>query len=351
MCNLICESFEGGMKKWPLGGGFGHWRRWLTGFARNQPGHPRTNFLLVTVSCRFVLLISAGPFQEALRLQRDAGTLGRCLIQLGQGSAALLRMGCPSAPRCLQFVRLGVSVWLFFLQKPKGFPEPTTALLQFQSPEQHFLFPSNKQSNALVLLRRCPVLTCTTSQNQAQFFLSGSASSRSSPSWGSPAGLSSPQDPNPLPAHFPVGLLHVSEEQELLRGDHGLREAEGWKAAQQCGGWPGRLGASSICEQTHQCPLPAWEPWQRTALKPMPALVVPRDSLVHPPGKGKSPLRWKLNLEPVLPVALLQSWAVLRAILCRIRTVKLSDTGLSNSHWAPLLNWVLLGQHWRTDIY
>lgn len=77
-------------------------------------------------------------------------------------------MGCPPAPRCLQFVTLGVSVWFFpSLQKPKGSPQPRTALQWFQSLEQHFT--ATRKSKALVLLRGCQMLTCTTSQNRQSF--------------------------------------------------------------------------------------------------------------------------------------------------------------------------------------
>lgn len=325
------------------GGGFGHWRCWLPGFALNQPGHPRTNLLLVTMGCRFVFLISAGLFQEALRLQRDAGTLGRCLIQLGHGSAVLLKMGCPAVPRCLQFVRLGVSVWLFFLQKPKGFAEPTTALLQFQSPEQHFPFPSNKEKQCSCSAQEMP----NADQNQAQFFFLAQHPAAPVPAAGSTADLSSPQDPNPLPARFPVGLPHVSEELELLRvwtmvweklrGETQPSSLEDGQA-----GW---VPAASVNRHTSVLSLP------ENPDKELPSnqsLVAPRESLVHPPGKGKFPPQ--MGAEP-WACAACNSATELMGMFCRIRTVKLSDTGLSNSHWAPLLNCVLLGQHWRTDIY
>lgn len=260
------------------GGGFGHWRCWLPGFALNQPGHPRTNLLLVTMGCRFVFLISAGLFQEALRLQRDAGTLGRCLIQLGHGSAALLKMGCPAVPRCLQFVRLGVSVWLFFLQKPKGFAEPTTALLQFQSPEQHFPFPSNKEKQCSCSAQEMPNADLHHISEPGTIFLSGSASSSSSPSCREHSWPFLPIRSQSSSCTFPSGVTPCLWGTGAAQGvDHGLREAEGWNPAQQSGGWPGRLGASSICEQTHQCPLLAW---QRTALKSIPCGTqgVPRAS-------------------------------------------------------------------------
>lgn len=75
-------------------------------------------------------------------------------------------------------------------------------------------------------------------------FLAASAPSRSSPCC-----LSSPQDWNPPPVPFPVGFPQVFEEQELFRR-WTMVTSEGWNPAQQPGGWPGRMGASSICEQT-----------------------------------------------------------------------------------------------------
>lgn len=285
------------------GGGFGHWRCWLPGFALNQPGHPRTNLLLVTMGCRFVFLISAGLFQEALRLQRDAGTLGRCLIQLGHGSAALLKMGCPAVPRCLQFVRLGVSVWLFFLQKPKRFAEPTTALLQFQSPEQHFPFPSNKEKQCSCSAQEMPIAD----QNQAQFFFLAQHPAAPVPAAGSTADLSSPQDPNPLPARFPVGLPHVSEELELLRVWTMVWEKLRGETQ------PSSLedGQAAGCQQHLWTDTPVSSPCLRTLTKNCPQI----NPLWHPGSpscilqeRANFPLRWELNLEPVLPVTLLQSW-------------------------------------------
>lgn len=134
------------------------------------------------------------------------------------------------------------------------------------------------------------------------FLLSGSASSSSSPSAGSPAGLlSSPQDSNPVPARFPVGFPHISEEHELLRGwtmvSVNLRgETQPSTLENGQAGW---VPAASV-RRHQQCPLLAWHPWQRTGLKSIPSLVVYRKSLMHPPGKGNPSLKWKLNLEPVL---------------------------------------------------
>lgn len=69
------------------------------------------------------LLIMHGLFQEALKLQSEAGTLWRCLIQLDRWWATLLKMRCFFVTRCLSFnFRLGVSALFLPLQIPRGLP-------------------------------------------------------------------------------------------------------------------------------------------------------------------------------------------------------------------------------------
>lgn len=111
-------------------------------------------------------------------------------------------------------------------------------------PESGAAFHCNKEKQSSCSAEGMPNADLHHIPEQAQLSFLAQHRADPVPAAGSPAGLSSPQDSNPLPACFPVGFAHVFEEQELLRG-----WTMGSSPAQQPGGWPGRLGASSTSEQ------------------------------------------------------------------------------------------------------
>lgn len=274
--NFIGEGFSRGMKKWPPGGGFGYWSHWLIEPART----PKNQFTACYTEVKVcVAQLCAGSFR------RPWGCKGMLAPWEGaQSSWATDQQHCWQWAALLHPDVCNLSPWVFLC----GFFRLCKSLRDLHS--QGLLFSGSRVWSSISLQQgKAKLLFCwgdakcwpAPHPRTGRAFLSGSAQSRSSPSCREPSWPLLPTRFKSSSCLFPSGVCpRLWGTGAAQRVDHGLKPSPAaWRMARQAGCqqhlW---TGTTSVLPSA----------WQRTGLKSIPSLVVSRDSLMHPPGKGKS---------------------------------------------------------------